>query len=653
MHPVLLPLLFAAFGGIGPDLDYADGSQRNAWLRHSICGDPSFDTFERVPGNPIHRGAPPYEWPVNGYLFEDPRSGDWFVYAGLYAKNYAMQEDLSMRCIVYRSSDRGASWKLLGCPFPDEPFRFDPDTSPVGHAPDVSVVYADGRYHMIYDWASVDSHWQTTANPEPPADNGVGYAWAERPEGPFTRTSPAVYRTGKSPLRLGKYRRGYAASLVRRERDWMVLFMMDSGPHFGWALFGTVAPRPEGPYSEPIPLRTVEGNTFHPPLLEFFPAFQHGDHVYAPATSVALNRDFQCVFRAPVEKAHLPESWELFQCGSVWHGEPVPNEYYGIWGQTFSGFVDKMGTFNIMFPSRDPEGLGTINLAHRPWNQPYRDRGFSLSGHQGPSLALLKRSYTAFTANVRMRASGEVALLWGCTAPLGPNKPAADAALHDLCATRQIALCLTADTWRVTETGDKGSAQPVASGGLSGPPEEVMLSVDAAGATLLHINGSFTWKGTLNPGPGVLGIRVSPHSSAEVSRFSVSGTFSPAIISYLSTEAIIGAGAAHDTWKNCEQPEFRHGLGAVSLKAGARAKWNVEGSRFDLWSPTGPDYGTATVLVDGAAAGALDFSSTDLTPSHIVWTSKPLTEGPHAVVLVTAEKPIPLDTLDATSGADE
>ena len=43
--------------------DFARSRYVDAWLRHPVYGDPSFDAFERVPGNPIHRGKPPFEWP--------------------------------------------------------------------------------------------------------------------------------------------------------------------------------------------------------------------------------------------------------------------------------------------------------------------------------------------------------------------------------------------------------------------------------------------------------------------------------------------------------------------------------------------------------------------------------------------------------------
>ncbi|MDQ1256518.1 MAG: hypothetical protein QG656_1114, partial [Candidatus Hydrogenedentes bacterium] len=345
----IVPLAMLA-AGEQEFVDYAAVAHKDDWLRHPVYGDPSFDAFERAPGNPILRGAPPLEWPVNGFLFEDPVSGHWFVYVGLYAAGYAMGEDKKMICTVYRSKDRGGSWEPLGPIFPDEPFCFTDLPSPVTYAPDVSVVYDGRKYHLVYDFATAASTWATAMEPSGAADNGIGYAWSGRPEGPFNRTPEPVYRTGAHPYYRGKYHRAYAQTLIRRANDWLVLAMMDSGPHFSWAMVGMTAERPEGPYSEPVFLRTVDDEYFHPPLLEFYPAFTYEGYVYAPATSVARNRNFQAVFRAKIEDVMKSEAWEPFQCGSVWHAADVPNEYYGIWGQTFSGFVDGDKILHAMFP---------------------------------------------------------------------------------------------------------------------------------------------------------------------------------------------------------------------------------------------------------------------------------------------------------------
>ncbi len=65
--------------------DHAESRHLETWLRHPVYGGPSFDSFTRATDNPIHTGAPPYGWPVNGFFFSDPDSSNWYVYIGDYA----------------------------------------------------------------------------------------------------------------------------------------------------------------------------------------------------------------------------------------------------------------------------------------------------------------------------------------------------------------------------------------------------------------------------------------------------------------------------------------------------------------------------------------------------------------------------------------
>lgn len=73
--------------------DYAKVQNRNSWLRHPTLGDPSFDTFEKL-GDTVHRSNPPWEWGVNGSLFRDPKTDNWYYYAGVYPYGYAVGPDL-------------------------------------------------------------------------------------------------------------------------------------------------------------------------------------------------------------------------------------------------------------------------------------------------------------------------------------------------------------------------------------------------------------------------------------------------------------------------------------------------------------------------------------------------------------------------------
>ncbi len=191
-------------------IDYAESACADAWLRHPILGDPSFDAFTRPAGNPLVRGTAPFLWPVNVFLLDDPRSGCKFAYVGHYLAGYDLGPGKPpAHCRVWRQEKGGATWTDLGPVFDSPDFRFAPGEQPANIAPDVSVVFADGRYHMGYDWATADTTWENAAAPGDGADTGAAYAWSERPEGPFHRETPPILRTsGCQHLRRAEPRGG-------------------------------------------------------------------------------------------------------------------------------------------------------------------------------------------------------------------------------------------------------------------------------------------------------------------------------------------------------------------------------------------------------------------------------------------------------------
>jgi hypothetical protein len=510
---MILPASCLAAAGV----DYADSRRAGLWLQDPVFGGPSFDAFVHTPRNPLHRGAPPFEWPVNSFFFPDPVSANWYIYVGDY---------------------------------------------------------------------------------------------------------------------------------------WMIVAMMDHAPN-SWALFGMTAPNPEGPYGERILLRNVEGDEFHPPLLEFYPAFEHRGFVYAPATSVALNRNYNALFRAPLERAAEPGSWELVQNGSVWHADDVENEAYGLWGQTFSGWVDANGVLQAAFQSRDPRGMGTVNVAARPWNQPLRQRGFVMSGHQGPSLTLLRCAFAGYRLDARLRVRGTVRLLIDYDGVLGPNEPQSDATMHPLALSRCDAVELNEHEWSVIRFGQPGEKTAVASGTHAGG-ETVAMGLDRkpGGETSLSVDDRALWTGEIPPRRAtrlsVLGIAVESHSHLVAEQFAIQGKPQSAVINFLFSEAILGAGGSRDDWQELRGPEFRYALAALSKAPGARVKWNVEGRQFTLWRPRGPQFGKAQVKVDGRALANLDLHADRLTPSQPVWQSPRLKDSPHAVALTATDGLLVVDSMEVT-----
>ena len=144
------------------------------------------------------------------------------------------------------------------------------------------------------------------------------------------------------------------------------------------------------------------------------------------------------------------------------------------------------------------------------------------------------------------------------------------------------------------------------------------------------------------------GIAVEPHSHLVVERFAIQGKPRPAVINYLFSEAILGAGGSREDWQELRGPEFRYGVAALAKRPEARVKWNVKGRQFTLWSPRGPEFGKAQVKVDGRVAGAVDLQAEQLAAFAPVWKSARLKDGPHAVVLTATEGQLVVDSLEVT-----
>jgi len=465
-------------------------------------------------------------------------------------------------------------------------------------------------------------------------DSGIGYAWSERPEGPFQRT-PAPLLRNSAPPDLGfgkKYRRFYASTLVRRRHDWLVLSLVDTPAVVAWGLTGMTAARPEGPYGEPRLLLHVEDSRYHPSLLEYFPAFVHDGWLYSPGTSVAANRSFQVIHRVRPEDAMEPAVWELWQHGSVWHGEAVENESAGIWGQTFSGAMDAQGRLHALFPSRDTKDCGTLNLTVRDWSRPHRKRGAVLSAPQGPALACLRRHYAAFRLEADFALHGTVEFRWDCLAPLGPDRLTADAGPHVLSNGNYTGLQLTPAGWRLGRVDAAGSVTVIALG-----PHTVRgkgrLVIERGDELRLWLDGTELWRGAQPAGQGALTWQLARGGRLELERFEVRGRPLAGVQCWLCTEALQGAGQDPADWEVRSSPLFRHGLGAVHSGAGGRAKWNFIGSAARLWSPRGPGFGRIAVLLDGERRAVIDLQAARETPSVLVWQSGDLPEGRHTLIL--------------------
>jgi hypothetical protein len=632
-------------------VDLAKSEFRDLWLHHPCVGDASFDSFVRLPRNPIYRGSPPYEWPVNGFLFEDPRTRWWYAYVGLYPRGYWPPGG----CRALLSKDRGASWEDLGIVLTGSPATFDGDGKNPGGTPDVSVCYAEGAYHLIYDWAKPDN-----------SDGGLAYARADRPEGPFIRADDPLHAESRQPLILGKYKRVYAPTLFKRENDWLILADMSTARNAGgtWALIAMTAKSPAGPYSPPELLLYPQSHVFHPAPIEFYPCFAHKGDIFVPATSVGANRSFQTLFRAPLERAHTAAAWKIDRLGSGWHDEPVEWEARGLWGQTFSGFVDTAGSLKALFPSKDSQDRGTINLAERAWNLPDRD-GFVLSAPNGPAVSLLLKEHRDFELEAEARSSSGWRLVWNHNGPLGTNRIwHADGGPHPLVFSDCTELATSAGGWELRqrnhagETSVLGRARLPPQARLSGslaqgnPPAGSKMSRRVVnirqhdGRLFVEIDGREIWKGEAPARSGSIGFVAEAPGILYIDRLLLSNLGESCTKFFLSTDAILGAASGLDGWTEEKSGLYKFRLGYASSTPGIAVKWNYRGRGFRLWSPRGLDFGRARVRVDGQDRGEVSFFSKTAQASLPVFEVTDLPLDYHAVTLTQISGRLPCDCLE-------
>jgi len=231
------------------------------------------------------------------------------------------------------------------------------------------------------------------------------------------------------------------------------------------------------------------------------------------------------------------------------------------------------------------------------------------------------------------------------------NRPASDATLHPLMNTRHLALELAPGGWGLLARDVAGRTNLLASGKLDPAAARRLRLVRRDGRFALECAGKPLWSGPAAEfegieATGVLGLWVAPNSSLVVDRFQIEGRPKPARMSFLWTEGLLGAGESPADWEERTGPEFRFASGVVSKLAAARVKWNVVGCDLRLWSPRGPDFGSAQLLVDGRAVATLDFHADKPVGSQPVWSMAGMPDTPHAVVLTVASGQVPVDCLE-------
>jgi hypothetical protein len=144
---------------------------------------------------------------------------------------------------------------------------------------------------------------------------------------------------------------------------------------------------------------------------------------------------------------------------------------------------------------------------------------------------------------------------------------------------------------------------------------------------------------------GGIGIVAEKGTCINVRRFQIDGLAEPGSWFLLPTEGLIGAGNREKEWM-IARDGFRYGAGYLALSEGARSKWSFRGTEARLWSPRGPDFGEAEVLLDGEGKGRVSLHAATLSASSVVWHSGQLSPGFHALMLVGVSGRLPVDCLE-------
>jgi len=343
----------------------------------------------------------------------------------------------------------------------------------------------------------------------------------------------------------------------------------------------------------------------------------------------------------------IPEKWQLWKEGSLWHSAQAENEHEGIWGQTFSGFVDKENRLKVMFPSRDKENRGTINLALADWGKLQKDRGFVFTGHGSPSFTAVTGFYDQPEIKASFSYYGTVAVFWNYRAPIGPDHPKSDAELHPLMFASNTRLQFSDDQWLLLDAAVDGQTDTVARGTLDESNNMVLYIRHINQQVNISINQRSVWQGALKNGNyGKCGLFAMNYSGVEMHSFVVTGDNRPGYTDWLYTEGLLNSGSNMKDWDIIESKElFTYGTGAVSKTDTARAKWSFSGSGIDLFCPKLPALGMAQIIVNGESMGEIDLHAETPERSALIYSNRSLTQKKNAIVLKGKHGKISLDYL--------
>lgn len=565
-------------------IDYAKPERLEDWYRHPVSGDASFDNFQRHPSNPVHVGKEPFLWPVNGTLFNDPKSGDIYLYISCYFEGYwpSTPRAQTLHVIGYRKARGTDKWESIGTVVEGYPTK-------EGRGPAADL-------HLAYDPDSDIYYGVVGFSDQLNQCGGIASVWARSPSGPFELTEKPIICDEDMPIYGGLYQRVYACSLIKRVNDWLIVGMCSTPRNAGgtWAFCYMTSPYPDRDFSKPVMLFCPQDKLFCPPIMEFFPAFLGEDGLlYCAFTSVAANRSFQILWRVHPERAEDRDAWELFAYGSLWHNTLIPSEREGIFGQALAGLM--LGSrLTVMYPALSATGAGTVNIASADFDELRNSPVMRLSGGRAPAMTFVRRSFGRFLLRCALRSEKEVVLFFGFDSVMEYTGINANAEIIPGILDETDRLILK-DGKVVYRSRDKTEREI----GCVAPSKDGSYRF----ALENRDDGIFLEGERLSDTPsrnGMIGLWVGPYSLCEVSLFAIDGDAAPCRLKLGPTEGLIGAGMGYiapgktnDEWLTAKE-------GGVRAKAaGSILKYNYHGRGARVYYRKG---GRFSVYLDGALA---------------------------------------------------
>jgi hypothetical protein len=156
----------------------------------------------------------------------------------------------------------------------------------------------------------------------------------------------------------------------------------------------------------------------------------------------------------------------------------------------------------------------------------------------------------------------------------------------------------------------------------------------------MWVNGREAFALGMLPAHGRIEVVAERGAHLTVPVFCVSGMAGQHSEMWLPTEAMSGAACRPGEWVETSSAPASPAP-FVSAMPDARAKFNFEGRRCELYAPRGPSFGRARVLLDGGPPADVDFRADVPTSSDVVHTAEP-GPGRHALVIETISGVTPL-----------